>query len=166
MTDFIYWIEPEESIIPHERLSLLKAMLKFVLHMMQTSGTADGLRNLIDSSLPLSLKIIMEQPKAFGSSVFALGMLNRFFNLSVTLLKSFWHIGVWFSDTAVNVMATFIHNEATSLPILQEIKLPQAFLETINTDIPASMDVCVFTSQPFEYLRSQGLHIKKQCTPR
>jgi E3 ubiquitin-protein ligase HUWE1 len=72
---------PEEAAVdeinhaaaPHERTALLKAMFKFVLHMMESSGTADGLRNLIDSSLPLSLKSVVEQPQVFGNSVFALG---------------------------------------------------------------------------------------------
>jgi len=48
-------------------------MLKFVLHMMQTSGTADGLRNLIETSLPESINSILGQPNVFGSSIYALG---------------------------------------------------------------------------------------------
>ncbi|KAK9767472.1 E3 ubiquitin-protein ligase tom1, partial [Basidiobolus ranarum] len=107
-------LSPEKPFIPNERTSFVKSMLKFILHMMQTSGTADGLRNLVDSTFPHSLKIILEHPKIFGSSIFGL---------------------------VVNIMATFIHNEPTSLPILQEAKLPQAFLETIMKDIPNSADV-------------------------
>ncbi|KAK4518814.1 ribosomal RNA biogenesis protein rrp5 [Mucor velutinosus] len=91
---------------PYDRLSTIKAMLKFLLRMMGSSGTTDGLRNLIDSSLPQSLKLIMENPKLFGNGIFAL---------------------------AINVSTTFIHNEPTSLPILQEAKLPQSFLHTIST---------------------------------
>ncbi|KAK9761441.1 E3 ubiquitin-protein ligase tom1 [Basidiobolus ranarum] len=100
--------------IPNERASFIKSMLKFVLHMMQTSGTADGLRNLVDSVFPQSLRLILEHPKIFGNSLFSL---------------------------VINIMATFIHNEPTSLPILQEAKLPQTFLETIMKDIPNSADV-------------------------
>jgi E3 ubiquitin-protein ligase HUWE1 len=62
-----------EVTLPYERSSLLKSMFKFVLHMMQSAGTADGLRNLIDTSLPESIKKVFEQPKVFGSSIFALG---------------------------------------------------------------------------------------------
>lgn len=58
---------------PHERLSLLRALLKFVLHMMQTSGTADRLRNLIDSTLPNSLLQVLAFSKTFGPGVFSLG---------------------------------------------------------------------------------------------
>jgi len=42
---------------------------------MQSAGTADGLRNLIDTSLPDSIKKVFEQPKVFGSSIFALGKI-------------------------------------------------------------------------------------------
>jgi E3 ubiquitin-protein ligase HUWE1 len=70
--------ELNNNAAPHERTALLKAMFKFVLHMMESSGTADGLRNLIDSSLPHSLKLVVEQPQVFGNSVFALGKLMPF----------------------------------------------------------------------------------------
>jgi E3 ubiquitin-protein ligase HUWE1 len=69
---------------PHERTALIKAMFKFVLHMMESSGTADGLRNLIDSTLPHSLKLVVEQPQVFGNSVFALG--KQCFCLSTCVL--------------------------------------------------------------------------------
>jgi E3 ubiquitin-protein ligase HUWE1 len=38
-------------------------------------------------------------------------------------------------------MGTFIHNEPTSLSILQEAKIPQTLLATLSKDIPASTDV-------------------------
>ncbi|CAO3607400.1 unnamed protein product [Cunninghamella blakesleeana] len=93
------------ALAPYDRVSLVKTMLKFLIRMMESTGTADGLRNLIDSSAPASLIQIIKHPKVFGNSVFAL---------------------------ATNVTSTFIHNEPTSLSILQEQKLPQAFLETIS----------------------------------
>jgi len=99
---------------PYERLSLLRALLKFVLHMMQTSGTADRLRNLIDSTLPTNLLQVLAYSKTFGPNVFSL---------------------------ATNIMSTFIHNEPTSLTILQELKLPQTFLFSIKQHIPFSPEV-------------------------
>ena len=66
-----------EVTLPYEKSSLLKSMFKFVLHMMQSAGTADGLRNLIDTSLPDSIKKVFEQPKVFGSSIFALGKFQK-----------------------------------------------------------------------------------------
>ena len=38
-------------------------------------------------------------------------------------------------------MATFIHNEPTSLNILQEAKIPQAFLKSIASTMPISAEV-------------------------
>ncbi|KAI8081696.1 uncharacterized protein BX664DRAFT_376387, partial [Halteromyces radiatus] len=93
------------ALAPYDRVSLVKAMFKFLIKMMESTGTADGLRNLIDSSAPSSLIQVIENPKVFGNSVFAL---------------------------ATNVTSTFIHNEPTSLAILQEQKLPQCFLQTIS----------------------------------
>jgi hypothetical protein len=46
-------------------------------------------------------------------------------------------------------MATFIHNEPTSLSILQEAKIPSAFLDSIKDEIPASVDVGVLEKHSF-----------------
>lgn len=46
--------------------------------MMQSSGTAEGLRGLIDSSILKSLKKIIEWRGLFGSSVFPIGKLSPF----------------------------------------------------------------------------------------
>ncbi|KAI9099723.1 hypothetical protein DFS34DRAFT_502229 [Phlyctochytrium arcticum] len=100
--------------IPHERTAILRALLKFVLHMMQTSGTADRLRNLVETTLPASLLAIFQDCNFYGASVFGL---------------------------SVNIMSTFIHNEPTCLPILQEAQLPQALLTAISSNIPVSAEV-------------------------
>ncbi|UTT88591.1 hypothetical protein NDA17_001733 [Ustilago hordei] len=96
------------------RASLLRAMFKSITQMMSSTGTGDGLRNLINTSLPTSLKRIIEHRSIFGPQVFAL---------------------------AINIMATFIHNEPTSLAILQEAKIPEAFFDAIEADIEAHWDV-------------------------
>ncbi|KAJ1021615.1 hypothetical protein NDA16_003752 [Ustilago loliicola] len=96
------------------RASLLRAMFKSITQMMSSTGTGDGLRNLINTSLPTSLKHIIEHRSIFGPQVFAL---------------------------AINIMATFIHNEPTSLAILQEAKIPEAFFDAIEADIEAHWDV-------------------------
>ncbi|KAI8637213.1 hypothetical protein BD408DRAFT_447787 [Parasitella parasitica] len=122
------------TTVSYDRLSTIKAMLKFLLRMMESSGTADGLRNLIDSTLPQSLKLIMEEPKLFGNSIFAL---------------------------AINVSTTFIHNEPTSLPILQEAKLPQSFLHTISTYDSPNNEVLMAAVNAFGAmcLNTQGLEM-------
>ncbi|ORE21321.1 hypothetical protein BCV71DRAFT_241689 [Rhizopus microsporus] len=130
----------EQTNIPHDRLSVIKNMLKFLLRMMESSGTAEGLRNLIDSSLPHSLKLIMDNPKSFGNSIFAL---------------------------AINVSTTLIHSEPTSLPILQEVKLPQSFLRTISTYETPNSEVLMAAVNAFGAicLNAPGLDMFNQEKP-
>lgn len=64
-------------LAPHDRVSAVKSMLKFLLRMMESTGTADALRNLIESSVPKSLLQIFSHPKVFGSGVFTLGKRYR-----------------------------------------------------------------------------------------
>ncbi|KAF9997246.1 hypothetical protein BGZ79_009053 [Entomortierella chlamydospora] len=108
--------DDEVSPVPFERTALMKAMFKFVIHMMQSPGTQEGLRNLIDTTLPSTLKSVMENPNALGTSIYA---------------------------HAINTMTSFIHNEPTSLTILQEAKIPQTLLASLSKDIPASNDVAM-----------------------
>ncbi|KAI9295222.1 hypothetical protein K502DRAFT_315969 [Neoconidiobolus thromboides FSU 785] len=96
-----------------ENLILLKGMSKFVLHMMQSYSTGVGLRNLIDSTLPESLKKVFTLPEFFSPTVYG---------------------------QAVNIMSTIIHNEPTSLSILQEQDLPQTLLKHANQKLPLSGD--------------------------
>ena len=42
---------------------------------------------------------------------------------------------------AINIMLTFVHNEPTSLTVLQENKLPDAFYDAIEEEIEPSLDV-------------------------
>jgi hypothetical protein len=48
-------------------------MFKFTIHMMQSPGTHEGLRNLIETTLPATLRAIMEIPDALGYSIYAHG---------------------------------------------------------------------------------------------
>ncbi|KAF9976767.1 hypothetical protein BGZ73_007902 [Actinomortierella ambigua] len=124
----------ESSPVPFERTALLKAMFKFLHHMMQSPGTQEGLRNLIETSLPATLKKIMENPQALGNAVYAY---------------------------AINTMTSFIHNEPTSLAIMQEAKIPQTFLASLTEDIPASADVATCIPGAFGALclNSAGLEM-------
>jgi E3 ubiquitin-protein ligase HUWE1 len=82
--------------------------------MMHSSGTTEGLRGLIDSSLVKSIMLIMEHRALFGSSVLPL---------------------------AINIMTTFIHNEPTSLHVIQEAKLPEVFYSAIESGLEPIMEV-------------------------
>ncbi|GAA96285.1 uncharacterized protein L969DRAFT_606130 [Mixia osmundae IAM 14324] len=100
--------------LPLPTFTLLKTICRSILRMMQTVGAAEGLRNLIDSSLLQSIRKILEQRRTFGPAIYSV---------------------------AINLMATFVHNEPTSLAILQENKLPLAFYDAIDSGLEASSDV-------------------------
>ncbi|KAF5354781.1 hypothetical protein D9756_005295 [Leucocoprinus leucothites] len=102
------------SDLPIPRSSILKHLLRTMHRMMQSSGTSEGLRGLIDTSLVTSIKKIIDNRALFGPSVLPL---------------------------AINVMATFVHNEPTSLGIIQEAGLPEAFYKAIETGIEPSIEV-------------------------
>ncbi|KAI9357936.1 hypothetical protein DFJ73DRAFT_173945 [Zopfochytrium polystomum] len=104
----------EQGEIPYERVAFLRSLLKFIMHMMQTSGSPDQMRNLIETSLPGSVLAIFEKPKFFGANILGL---------------------------AITIMSTFVHNEPTSLSILQESQLHTAFLKVAVGEIPWSPEV-------------------------
>ncbi|KIJ18752.1 hypothetical protein PAXINDRAFT_167299 [Paxillus involutus ATCC 200175] len=100
--------------LPVARAAVLKHTLRSIHRMMQSSGTSEGLRGLIDSTLLQSIKKIMEYRGLFGPSVLPLAM---------------------------NIMATFVHNEPTSLPTIQEAGLPQVFYQAIETGVEPVIEV-------------------------
>jgi E3 ubiquitin-protein ligase HUWE1 len=64
--------------LPVVRAAVLKHTLRSLHRMMQSSGTAEGLRGLIDSSILKSLKKIIEHRALFGPSVVPIGMVHLF----------------------------------------------------------------------------------------
>ncbi|SGY62078.1 BQ5605_C007g04651 [Microbotryum silenes-dioicae] len=109
----------EEDALPigmlsFDEASLLKGLLRSIQRLMQTSGMTEGLRNLIDTSLLAAVKTILQNRPIFGAQVFAL---------------------------AINITATFVHNEPTCLATIQEAKVPEALYDAIGESIPASIDV-------------------------
>lgn len=87
---------------------------------------------MVDSDLPKSLKVIFQNSPKFGSRVYALGKFHMFAPLEIHLTNA----------TAINTMATFVHNEPTSLAILQEMQLPQTLYAQLEKEVPSSSDVC------------------------
>lgn len=55
------------------RASVLKHVLRSMLRMMQASGTAEGMRTLIDSSLLQSAETVIEYRGVFGPTVLPIG---------------------------------------------------------------------------------------------
>ncbi|KAJ6586954.1 hypothetical protein DFH09DRAFT_1359428 [Mycena vulgaris] len=100
--------------LPVARAAVLKHVLRSMHRMMQSSGTAEGLRGLIDMSILQSIKKIIKYRGLFGPTVVPL---------------------------AINIMATFIHNEPTSLSIIQEAGLPEAFYTAIEVGLEPAIEV-------------------------
>ncbi|KAJ7703165.1 hypothetical protein B0H17DRAFT_1175941 [Mycena rosella] len=100
--------------LPVARAAILKHVLRSMHRMMQSSGTAEGLRGLIDMSILQSIKKIINYRGLFGPTVVPL---------------------------AINIMATFIHNEPTSLAIIQEAGLPGAFYTAIEVGLEPAIEV-------------------------
>ncbi|KAG8721954.1 hypothetical protein FRC08_008650 [Ceratobasidium sp. 394] len=107
------------NLLPFVRSSLLKHIIRSMHRMMQSSGTAEGLRTLIDSSLVKSVKLIMQNKVLFGPAIYSI---------------------------AINIMAMFVHNEPTSLAILQEAHVPDVFYDAIESGIEPAIEV--ITSVP------------------
>jgi len=59
--------------IPVARAAVLKHILRSLHRMMQTSGSSEGLRGLIDTSILKSIKRIIEYRGLFGPSVLPIG---------------------------------------------------------------------------------------------
>ncbi|KAJ7497325.1 hypothetical protein FB451DRAFT_1550225 [Mycena latifolia] len=100
--------------LPVARAAILKHVLRSMHRMMQSSGTAEGLRGLIDMSILQSIKKIIKYRGLFGPTVVPL---------------------------AINIMATFIHNEPTSLSIIQEAGLPEAFYTAIEVGLEPAIEI-------------------------
>ncbi|KAG6844702.1 hypothetical protein H0H87_004578 [Tephrocybe sp. NHM501043] len=100
--------------LPVARSAALKHILRSMDRMMQSSGTAEGLRGLIDLSLLKSIKKVVEYRTLFGPTILPL---------------------------AINIMATFVHNEPTSLAIIQEASLPEALYKAIEAGLEPSIEV-------------------------
>ncbi|KAJ9117613.1 hypothetical protein QFC22_004463 [Naganishia vaughanmartiniae] len=110
--EYTQFISTESDLL--RRTTPLKLMLRSIHRLMQASGTVDALRSLIDSELPRSLLKIFNNVDKMGSSVFALAM---------------------------HVTAAFVHNEPTSLSILQEMKLPDALYDAVEHNRQASFEI-------------------------
>jgi E3 ubiquitin-protein ligase HUWE1 len=100
--------------------------------MMQSSGTAEGLRGLIDSSLLKSIKKIIEHRSLFGPNVLPIGVF-----LALLVCCSPTELLL-----AINILATFVHNEPTSLTVIQEAGVPEAFYRAVEAGLEPVIEVC------------------------
>ncbi|KAI9777319.1 MAG: hypothetical protein M1839_008927 [Geoglossum umbratile] len=94
--------------IPYFQQQTLRALFKFMHHMMSHSGGNFDrlLRNLIDSSQLLGgLRIVLKNAEVFGANVWS---------------------------GAVNILSSFIHNEPTSYAVIAEAGLSKGLLEAVT----------------------------------
>ncbi|KAF5377714.1 hypothetical protein D9757_009398 [Collybiopsis confluens] len=105
--------------LPVVRAAVLKHILRSMHRMMQSSGTSEGLRGLIDMSILGSIKKIIYRG-LFGPSVLPI---------------------------AINIMATFVHNEPGSLTVIQEAGLPETFYKSIELGLEPAIEVSKLTSR-------------------
>jgi E3 ubiquitin-protein ligase HUWE1 len=138
--DYIIENSTEDEKSNCDSLALIKSSLRLLIRMMESSDTADGLRNLVESSIPHTIKKIMQHHDKFKPSIFSL---------------------------VVNVATTFIHNEPTSLSVLQEIQLPQTFLSAFATYQHPVCEVLVAAVHAFGAicLNSAGLEMFYEANP-
>lgn len=92
----------------------LKALLRSIYRLLQSTGGSEGFRNVVDTDLPKSLKLIFTNADQFGMRNFSL---------------------------AINIMSTIVHNEPTSLAILQEMQLPQTLFDVLEKKMPDTFEV-------------------------
>lgn len=94
--------------------AFLGSVLRVIERLLVTFATEDRMRNLVETALFDSLRII----------------LNDFDKYSPEI-----------QSHCIAIIAAFIHNEPTSLSILQERKVPQSMIEAICRGIPVNGDV-------------------------
>jgi len=80
-------------MLSHSSAGLLKALFRSIQRLLTSAGTLESVSNLTETQLPLSIKLIIQNKAVFGYQIYSL---------------------------AINMMSTLIHNEPTSLAILQE----------------------------------------------
>ncbi|KAJ2828220.1 E3 ubiquitin-protein ligase tom1, partial [Coemansia sp. 'formosensis'] len=56
------------EILSAEQIYLLKELFKFMSHLVQQTGYQDRLRNLVETTLPETLRTIVTHPAAFGAN--------------------------------------------------------------------------------------------------
>ncbi|WFD40296.1 HECT-type E3 ubiquitin transferase [Malassezia japonica] len=105
---------PAHGRLAFGRVSLLRNMLKMFLHLMTTPGAGDGLRNLIDTSLVQSLQGVMRGRAAFGPQVLS---------------------------QAIQIAATFVHNEPTLLTTVQEQGVPETFVDVVQHGLEPNFEL-------------------------
>ncbi|WOL17494.1 E3 ubiquitin-protein ligase [Canna indica] len=127
---------PLESLITHDRRSLIKALLRTISLATFVPGTSARVEGSEESILPTCLCIIFRRAKEFGGGVFSL---------------------------AANVMSDLIHKDPTCFSILSAAEVPAAFLDAIDNGLPSSSEAvsCIPQCLDALCLNNAGLQLVK-----
>ena len=88
---YLMRMETSESTVEEfqqERTILLRGLLKLALHLMQSAGSAERMRNLIDSKLPQSIGYIFSHACEYTAGVYGIGIPSFTFFLSFLICNS------------------------------------------------------------------------------
>ncbi|XP_076876895.1 E3 ubiquitin-protein ligase HUWE1 [Brachyhypopomus gauderio] len=129
-----------------QRAALLKSMLNFLKKAIQDPAFSDGIRHVMDGSLPTSLKHIISNAEYYGPSLFLL---------------------------ATEVVTVFVFQEPSLLSSLQDNGLTDVMLhallikDTLSLQVPATREVLGSLPNVFSALclNARGLHSFVQCQP-
>lgn len=94
--------------------SFLAAMLRVIERLLVTFANEDRMRNLVETALFDSLRLILIDFETYPAEI---------------------------QSHCIAIIAAFIHNEPTSLSILQERKVPQSMIDAVCRGIPVDGDV-------------------------
>ncbi|XP_072512417.1 E3 ubiquitin-protein ligase HUWE1 isoform X8 [Salminus brasiliensis] len=129
-----------------QRAALLKSMLNFLKKAIQDPAFSDGIRHVMDGSLPTSLKHIISNAEYYGPSLFLL---------------------------ATEVVTVFVFQEPSLLSSLQDNGLTDVMLhallikDSLSLQVPATREVLGSLPNVFSALclNARGLHSFVQCQP-
>ncbi|XP_064415282.1 E3 ubiquitin-protein ligase HUWE1 isoform X2 [Latimeria chalumnae] len=131
---------PGVQCIP-QRAALLKSMLNFLKKAIQDPAFSDGIRHVMDGTLPTSLKHIISNAEYYGPSLFLL---------------------------ATEVVTVFVFQEPSLLSSLQDNGLTDVMLHALLIkDVPATREVLGSLPNVFSALclNARGLQSFVQCQP-
>uniref|UniRef100_A0A8C0L6I7 E3 ubiquitin-protein ligase HUWE1 n=1 Tax=Canis lupus dingo TaxID=286419 RepID=A0A8C0L6I7_CANLU len=135
-----YFQQQNIQCIP-QRAALLKSMLNFLKKAIQDPAFSDGIRHVMDGSLPTSLKHIISNAEYYGPSLFLL---------------------------ATEVVTVFVFQEPSLLSSLQDNGLTDVMLHALLIkDVPATREVLGSLPNVFSALclNARGLQSFVQCQP-
>jgi hypothetical protein len=99
---------------PPERKSLIKGLLRLLISIASEPSAQTNIRNMVESSFTSVLERIVRNPAFFGTSI--------------------WTMSCKF-------VIDFLNAEPNMLGVLQDSGISQAFLDVLQTKIPASAEV-------------------------